>query len=160
VVIALYFGVLRGKVDIFKREDDLNTPHLQIKVIDGNGEKWRIAVNVLSSDKSFLIFHRAEPLQSHPLLGDILKVNPGFTLLPEPLRSATTSLDYFRAPLFDWPPEESQRKRRGDLCLRGEVPRTWRSLHGVPDRPPVRHKAGDSQYPYESGKPFRPICKG
>ncbi len=102
-VIALYFGVLRGKVDLFKREDDLNTPHLQIKVIDGNNEKWRIAVNVLSSDQSFLIFHRAEPLQGHPLLSGILKVKSGFTLIPEPSRSASTSLDYFRAPLFDWP---------------------------------------------------------
>jgi uncharacterized protein YukJ len=102
-VIALYYGVLRGKVDIFKREDDLNTPHLQIRIIDGNNEKWRIAVNVLSSDKSFLIFHRAEPLQSHPLLAELLKVKSGFTVLPESFRSATTSLDYFRAPLFDWP---------------------------------------------------------
>lgn len=102
-MIALYYGVLRGKVDIFKREDDLDTPHLQIRIIDGNNEKWRIAVNVLSSDKSFLIFHRAEPLQSHPLLSELLKVKSGFTVLPESFRSATTSLDYFRAPLFDWP---------------------------------------------------------
>lgn len=99
----MYFGVLRGKVDIFKREDDLETPHLQIRVIDGNNEKWRIAVNVLSSDQSFLIFHRAEPLRSHPILSELVKVKTGFTLIPEAFRSASTSLDYFRAPLFDWP---------------------------------------------------------
>lgn len=99
----MYYGVLRGKVDLFKREDDLNTPHLQIKIIDENNEKWRIAVNVLSSDQSFLIFHRAEPLQSHPLLAQISKVKSGFTLLPQSARSASTSLDYLRAPLFDWP---------------------------------------------------------
>lgn len=98
----MYFGVLRGKVDLFKREDDLNTPHLQIRVIDSNNDKWRIAVNVLSSDKSFLIFHRAEPMQSHPLLDQILKVKSGFTVLPESARSASTSLDYLRAPLFEW----------------------------------------------------------
>ncbi len=102
-MIALYFGVLRGKVDLFKREDDLDTPHLQIRVIDENNERWRIAVNVLSSDQSFLIFHRAEPLQSHPLLSELLKVKSGFTVLPESGRSASTSLDYLRAPLFDWP---------------------------------------------------------
>lgn len=89
-------------MDIFKREDNLNTPHLQIRIIDGSNEKWRIAVNVLSSDKSFLIFHRAEPLQSHPLLSELTKVRSGFTVLPESFRSTTTSLDYFRAPLFDW----------------------------------------------------------
>jgi len=99
----LYFGVLRGKADLFKREDDLNTPHLQIRVIDENNERWRIAVNVLSSDQSFLIFHRAEPLQSHPLLAELLKVKSGFTVLPEPARSALTSMDYLRAPFFDWP---------------------------------------------------------
>lgn len=102
-MIALYYGVLRGKVDLFKREDDLNTPHLQIRVTDENNEKWRIAVNVLSSDNSFLIFHRAEPLQGHPLLAELLKVKSGFTVLPEPDRSASTSPDYLRAPLFDWP---------------------------------------------------------
>lgn len=102
-MIALYYGVLRGKVNLFKREDGLKTPHLQIKITDENKETWRIAVNVQSSDNSFLIFHRAEPLQSHPILADILKVKPGFTLLPAPERSASTSPDYLRAPLFDWP---------------------------------------------------------
>lgn len=96
------YGVLRGKVDLFKREDDLDTPHLQIRVTDDNNERWRIAVNVLSSDQSFLIFHRSEPFQSHPLLDQIMKVKSGFTLLPKSARSASTSLDYLRAPLFDW----------------------------------------------------------
>jgi len=49
--MALHYGVLRGRVDIFKREDDLNTPHLQIKIVDGQNQAWRIAVNVLSGDQ-------------------------------------------------------------------------------------------------------------
>lgn len=101
--MALAYGVLRGKIDIFKREDDLDTPHLQIKVIDGQSKAWRVPVNVLSGDQSFLIFHRVDPLQSHPLLATLGQLATGFTLLPAPARSATTAVDYLRAPLFDWP---------------------------------------------------------
>ena len=72
--MALQYGVLRGQVDIFKREDDNNSPHLQIKVLDGNGQPWRAAVNVLSSDQSLVIFHRADPLQNHPLLAGLPQV--------------------------------------------------------------------------------------
>jgi uncharacterized protein YukJ len=100
--MALHYGVLRGRVDIFKREDDFNTPHLQIKVIDGHGQAWRAAVNVLSGDKSLVIFHRADPLQSHGILATLPQLAPGFTSLPPEQRSASSALDYFRAPLFDW----------------------------------------------------------
>jgi uncharacterized protein YukJ len=101
--MALHYGVLRGRVDIFKREDDRNTPHLQIKVIDGENQAWRIAVNVLSGDQSRLVFHRVDPLQSHPVLAGLAQLANGFTAISAPSRSAASTLDYFRAPLFDWP---------------------------------------------------------
>jgi hypothetical protein len=91
-----------GRVDVFKREDDLSTPHLQIRVVDGHNQAWRVPVNVLSEDQSHVIFHRADPLQNHPLLEALPQVRAGFTLLPPALRSASSALDYFRAPLFDW----------------------------------------------------------
>ncbi len=97
------YGVLRGHVDVFKREDDLSTPHLQIRVVDGRNQAWRVPVNVLSADQSRLIFHRADPLQGHALLAALPQVAAGFTLLPPSARAATSALDYFRAPLFDWP---------------------------------------------------------
>src|SRR6476659_6820380 len=100
--MALQYGVLRGQVDIFKREDGSDSPHLQIKLLDGNGQAWRAAVNVLSGDQSLVIFHRADPLQNHPLLDALPQVAAGFTLLPPAARSASSALDYFRAPLFDW----------------------------------------------------------
>jgi uncharacterized protein YukJ len=100
--MALQYGVLRGRVDIFKREDDDDSPHLQIKVIDGNGQAWRAAVNVLSGDHSLVIFHRADPLQNNLILNTLPQVAPGFTLLPPATRSASTALDFFRSPLFDW----------------------------------------------------------
>jgi uncharacterized protein YukJ len=101
--MSLHYGVLRGSVDIFKRENDLNTPHLQIKIIDGQEQAWRIAVNVLSSDQSRVVFHRVDPLQSHPVLAGLPELASGFTALPVITRSAPNALDYFRAPLFDWP---------------------------------------------------------
>jgi uncharacterized protein YukJ len=97
------YGVLAGKVDIFKREDDLDSPHLQIRVIDRNNDAWRIPVNVLSGDSSFLIFHRVDPLQGHPILANLPMLEPGFIPLPSNSRSVSSALDFFRSPLFDWP---------------------------------------------------------
>ncbi len=101
--MALHYGILRGQVDIFKREDDLSTPHLQIRVVDGHNQAWRVAVNVLSGDQSRVVFHRADPLQNHPILAALPQVAAGYTLLSPAVRSASSALDYFRAPLFDWP---------------------------------------------------------
>ncbi len=101
--MLLDYGVLAGKVDRFKREDDLDSPHLQIRVIDRNNQAWRIPVNVLSSDQSFLIFNRVDPLQGHPILASLANLAPGFNPLPANARSATDALDFFRSPLFDWP---------------------------------------------------------
>jgi len=101
--MSLEYGVLAGKVDIFKREDDLDSPHLQIRVIDRNNQAWRVPVNVLSGDNSFLIFHRADPLQGHPVLAGLSDLEPGFVPLPANFRSVSRALDFFRSPLFDWP---------------------------------------------------------
>jgi uncharacterized protein YukJ len=101
--IVLHYGVLRGRVDVFKREDDLSSPHLQIRVVDGHGQAWRVPVNVLSADQSLLVFHRADPFQNNPIIAALPQVAAGFTPLPPPARSAASALDYFRAPLFDWP---------------------------------------------------------
>jgi uncharacterized protein YukJ len=101
--MVMHYGVLRGKVNMFKREDDFDTPHLQIRVIDGHDQAWRVPVNVLSKDQSFLVFHRVDPLQSHPLLAGLPQTAAGFTPFSPASRSASTALDYFRAPLFDWP---------------------------------------------------------
>ncbi len=101
--MSIFYGVLQGKVDVFKREDNDDTPHLQIRVVDDNNQAWRVPVNVLSADQSFLIFHRADPLQSHPILAGLSSLAPGFTPLPANGRSVSNALDYFRSPLFDWP---------------------------------------------------------
>ena len=107
--MAVIYGVLRGKLDRWKREDpppgSPKSPHLQIRVLDGHGKPWRIPVNVRSGDvtKSLVIFHRADPLLGHPILGALPLLATGLTDLHHKPRSATNALDYSRAPLFDWP---------------------------------------------------------
>jgi uncharacterized protein YukJ len=107
--MAVIYGVLRGKLDRWKREDpppgSPKSPHLQIRVLDGHGKPWRIPVNVRSGDvtKSLVIFHRADPLLGHPILDALPLLATGLTDLHHKPRSATNALDYSRAPLFDWP---------------------------------------------------------
>ncbi len=105
--MGVEYGVLRGKVDRWKREDppanSNKSPHLQIRIMDGTGRAWRSPVNVRSQDKSLVIFHRADPLQGHPILTSLDALPTGFTDLMSVTRGATTALDYSRAPLFDWP---------------------------------------------------------
>jgi uncharacterized protein YukJ len=105
--VAVVYGVLRGTVDRFTREDPApgssKSPHLQIRVVDGQGNAWRVPVNVRSGDpqKSLVIFHRADPLLSHPILDGLAAIATGLTDLNTKPRSASTALDYSRAPLFD-----------------------------------------------------------
>jgi uncharacterized protein YukJ len=105
--VAVIYGVLRGKLDRWKREDppagSPKSPHLQIRLIDGQGKPWRIPVNVRSGDpaKSLVIFHRADPLLSHPILDGLTALPPGLTDLNHKPRSPSNALDYSRAPLFD-----------------------------------------------------------
>jgi uncharacterized protein YukJ len=107
--VAVIYGVLRGKLDRWKREDppagSSKSPHLQIRLIDAQGKPWRIPVNVRSGDpaKSLVIFHRADPLLGHPILDHLSVLPSGLTDLNTKQRSASNALDYARAPLFDWP---------------------------------------------------------
>jgi|SoiMethySBSTD1v2_1073268.scaffolds.fasta_scaffold04741_11 uncharacterized protein YukJ len=107
--MAVIYGVLRATVDRFKREDvapgSTRSPHLQIRVVDGQGHPFRIPVNVRSGDpeKSLVIFHRADPLLSHPIVASLNEIPSGLTDLNHEARSASNALDYLRAPLFDFP---------------------------------------------------------
>ena len=103
--MTVIYGVLRAKVDRFQREDppanSPKTPHLQIRAVDGNNKAWRIPVNVRSGDKSLVVFHRMDPLTSHPILNNLAVLPTGLSDLANKPRSATNALDYSRAPLFD-----------------------------------------------------------
>jgi uncharacterized protein YukJ len=97
--MAILYGVLRGRPDRFKREDNASTPHLQIRVLDDSGQPWRIAVNVQSDSGSNVAFWVVDPLAGHPLLPSLAAQVSGFNTVA---RNAGHALDYVKAPLFDW----------------------------------------------------------
>jgi uncharacterized protein YukJ len=97
--MAIDYGVLRGRPDRYKREDNEATPHLQVRVLDDTGQPWRIAVNVQSDSGSNVVFWVVDPIVGHPLLTALPTVASGFTRVD---RNAGHALDFVKAPLFDW----------------------------------------------------------
>jgi uncharacterized protein YukJ len=93
------YGVLRGRPDRYKREDDASTPHLQIRVLDETGQPWRIAVNVQSDTGSHVAFWVVDPLADQPVLASLPVLATGFSGVAA---NAGHALDYVKAPLFDW----------------------------------------------------------
>ncbi len=98
------YGVLRGVVVQHGREDgDASSPHLQL-IVEAKGERWRCAINVLSSDakaspeEKEVRFAIVDPLTSHPILGRLGDLAEGFTPLPQ--RKTGSTLDFVREPLF------------------------------------------------------------
>jgi uncharacterized protein YukJ len=96
--MAILYGVLRGRPDRFKREDNASSPHLQIRVLEDSGQPWRIAVNVQSDSGSNVAFWVVDPLVSHPLLASLAGRPQGFTTAAP---NASQALDFVKAPLFD-----------------------------------------------------------
>ncbi len=99
------YGVLRGVVVQHGREDDdPQTPHLQV-IVEADGERWRCAINVLSSAKKAsdeekqVRFAIVNPLASHPILSQLDSLEEGFT--PLPAQQPGLTLDFVREPLFD-----------------------------------------------------------
>ena len=147
--MAVIYGVLRGKLDRWKREDPppgaSKSPHLQIRLLDSQGKPWRVPVNVRSGDptKSLVIFHRADPLLGHPILDSLAALPSGLTDLNNKPRSASNALDYSRAPLFDWPT---------GIALPPTAPGEDDDLQDVVSRQLERR---DARHPHEPGQPTR-----
>ena len=96
--MAILYGVLRGRPDRFKREDNTSSPHLQIRVLEDGGQPWRIAVNVQSDTGSHVAFWVVDPLVGHPLLASLPGRSQGFSTVAP---NAGQALDFVKAPLFD-----------------------------------------------------------
>jgi uncharacterized protein YukJ len=99
------YGALRGRVVASAEErNDRTTPHYQILVM-ADGEPWRIAVNVKSSDKSrkgpdrSIVLYRIVDDFRHPILDTVKQFNEGFHPLAAGLKNG--GLDYVRGHLFD-----------------------------------------------------------
>jgi uncharacterized protein YukJ len=97
--MAILYGVLRGHPDRYKREDNVSTPHLQIRVLEDGGQPWRIAVNVQSDTGSNVAFWVVDPLVGEPVLASLPGLASGFSPAAS---TADHALDYVKAPLFDF----------------------------------------------------------
>jgi len=93
------YGVLRGRMDRFTREDGASSPHLQVRLLEDGGQPWRIAVNVQSNTGSNVAFWVVDPLPDHPVLAPLASLPSGFSTVT---RNADHALDYVKAPLFEW----------------------------------------------------------
>jgi uncharacterized protein YukJ len=105
--MAISYGVLRARPDRFVREDGQSSPHLQIRALDGSGQPWRIAVNVESNDGSEVVFWVVDPLVGHPIVSGLASTASGFSLTQT---NSASSLDYVKAPMFDFTLAASQRQ--------------------------------------------------
>lgn len=93
------YGVLRGNLDRWVREDGQATPHLQVRVLEASGQPWRVAVNVQSDTGSEVVYWLVDPLREHPVLTGLDGLPSGYSLAAASPHSA---LDYVRGPFFDW----------------------------------------------------------
>jgi len=90
------YCVLKGPIVDFGREDTGSSPHFQI-VIQATGNRFRVPVNVKSSDGSQVLYSIVEPLANHRMLAQ-------FALIPEGITAGGANpwfLDYTREPMFD-----------------------------------------------------------
>jgi uncharacterized protein YukJ len=97
--MAILYGVLRGHPDRYTREDNVSSPHLQIRVLEDGGQPWRVAVNVQSDTGSDVAFWVVDPLIGEPVLASLPALASGFSAAAP---NAGQALDYVKAPLFDF----------------------------------------------------------
>ena len=90
--------MLRGRPDRYKREDNVSTPHLQIRVLEDGGQPWRIAVNVQSDTGST---SRSGSSTRSPAI-HFWRRFPRASGFSTVAGNAGNALDYVKAPLFDW----------------------------------------------------------
>ena len=91
------YGVFKGNVVDFRREDNDPTPHFQL-FVEANTRRVRAPVNVRSRlAPSELVYHLSENFR-HPITARLHELPSGYTRLPEADRQG---LDYIRGNLFD-----------------------------------------------------------
>ena len=90
------YGVLRGPIVDFGREDDNSSPHFQI-VIQAVSNRFRVPVNVKSTDGSKVLFSIVDPLVNHRLIAELPLIPEGFTAEGD----KPWFLDFLREPVFD-----------------------------------------------------------
>ena len=92
-------GVLRGWAVEQRCEGSVDTPHSQIRVVDGAEADFRIAVNVKWQLAPSDLLYLVDEDFRHPVISSLTELGPGWYDLPH--EPGDVSLDYVRANLFD-----------------------------------------------------------
>lgn len=99
--MAVYYGVLKGKVVRTGRTENVkgSKNHFHVIVDCGERKLWRCPVNIRSADGSEVWFKVEQPLADFPVLKELAALPVGLKELPE--RKSGLALDYVREPMFD-----------------------------------------------------------
>ncbi len=148
------YGALRGRVVASAEErNDHASPHYQILVM-ADGEPWRIAVNVKSSDKSgkgpdrSIVLYRIIDDFRHPMLETVKQFKEGFHPIVVGLKNG--GLDYVRGHLFD--PKDMR-------LLPPDVPGDNNDLNDLIDAHVERAKNDPKAEIFAFGQPWGPENK-
>ena len=148
------YGVLRGRaVAAAEERGDRTSPHYQIKVM-AEGEPWRIAVNVKSSDKGgsgpdrSLLLYRVIDDFRHPILATVKQFKEGFHPIAPGLKNG--GVDYIRGHLFD--PKDMR-------LLPPDLPGDGNDLNDVIDAQVERALTDPNAVIFAFGQPWGPENK-
>lgn len=107
------YGILKGKaIERQTERNDKDSPHYQI-LIEGNGDKYRVPVNVKSVKQPFDLLVHIDLNFKHSITSQLTQLKSGFTEIPLQERKAgNVALDYIRMNLAT---RENMRPVRADL---------------------------------------------
>jgi uncharacterized protein YukJ len=149
----LKYGVLRGRVVVAAEErNDQVSPHYQIMMV-ADGEPWRIAVNVKSTDRdggpdrSIVLYRMIDDFR-HPILQTVKNFQEGFN--PIAAGPEKGGLDYIRGNLFD--PKDMR-------ILAPDVPGDNNDLNDLIDAQVERAKDDPDAVLFAFGQPWGPENK-
>ncbi len=92
------YGVLAGHVIDRRAEGGTDSPHYQV-LVQGGGDAYRLAVNVLSQESPSELLYLADEAFAHPVTAMLPQLPDGFTNVDS--RPGGLALDFIRANLFD-----------------------------------------------------------
>jgi uncharacterized protein YukJ len=92
------YGVLVGRAVECRREGGTDSPHYQVRIVDGAGTSYRIAVNVLSQESPSELLYLIDDDLRHPVTAAVAGLSPGWHPLPS--QPGGGALDYIRGNLL------------------------------------------------------------
>ena len=92
------YGVLVGRAVECRREGGTDSPHYQVRIVDGAGTSYRIAVNVLSQESPSELLYLVDDDLRHPVTAAVAGLGPGWHPLPS--KPGGAALDFIRGNLL------------------------------------------------------------